>query len=60
MNYQAILLVKLRAKLLAAGFLRTYPNIPDAEGLTDDDLPLILPPDAPSLDEIIDADRGAL
>jgi len=47
-----------RAKLLTAGFLK-IPSIPsDVEELSDDQLPLALPPGSPSLDEMIDEDRG--
>jgi hypothetical protein len=48
----------VRAKLLAANFLRTYPSTSDIESLSDAELPLALPPGSLSLDEMIDEDRG--
>jgi hypothetical protein len=47
-----------RARLAAAGMLSAPPEISETLTITDDDLPIDLPPDAPSIDSLIDEDRG--
>jgi hypothetical protein len=48
-----------RARLLAAGALSTAHHVPDIpEAISDEDLPIPLPPGSLSIDQIIDEDRG--
>ncbi|MFN8420462.1 MAG: hypothetical protein U0528_14660 [Anaerolineae bacterium] len=49
-----------RAKLLAAGVLSTAHYVEqDNVMISDDDLPITLPPNSLSIDDIINEDRGA-